>query len=376
MNEGIPQFEEQRKRFSAEITRLQQRQRELVQQTVLMLEEEASSVRTPLEKEIKELNKTINGLGEENQKLLKKIEELQQAGAKHIQELEEQFSGFFKSSHEHFEELQHTLHKEVVAPVAKEIKVVEAKLAKQPVASYFKFPKIKREANPEPIKIVREAPAKPQHHRKHAARRVAGLALTALLAYFGARELPKYAMGHKLETGQVAGVSTTRTDSTVGPDGQPVVEKKYNEAQADVAFQDTTWKEFDSVDYGLSLEYPANASDLVQSTGGSDTWILRKTGYLMKFNFDTLTAGETLQQWWTANQDSYADQYTQPTATTFKNLPALVATPLDAGDQNAGRYYFVKRSATVDIIWVKSNINNQDDTDRLQHMLDSLKITN
>lgn len=362
--EGIPQqFEVQRKHLSEQVARLQQRQRELVQQTVLLLEEETEAAKKPLQEKIDHLIADIRAREEENHQLTQKITELQEAATRHMQAVDQQLENLFSSMNTGFE----SLHRSPSSPPAKEASPTKPKKSFT-FSKRFTRPKKNLELTPLHLE-------KPHIPHKHTLRKMASFAVTALLAYAGTQEIVKFLpTTTRAESGAVAGVHTETSPSPQGTTSdQSTSFGEYAESKANVTYQDTTWKETDRPDFGFTMEYPANASNLISTPGGSNLWVLRKDAYLMKFTISDSAVKETLAEWWDRNKDSYSD-YSQPTTTTFKGQPALAAT--SGNGSEGGTVYIIKRSQSVLAIWVSSNPSDSNDGQRITKMLDTLKLTN
>ena len=163
-------------------------------------------------------------------------------------------------------------------------------------------------------------------------------------------------------TGAVQGVST-----------EPI-QMENPESFAEVSFADTVWDTSVDADYGISIEYPKNASTRMRIIGGSNLWFLRKYGYLLKISKFEVTTGDSLDQWWEKNQAEYNEGYSYAKG-TFKGYAAWVGKPVEKSG-TSGTQYFFKRSNVIFLVWVKDEDGQSDDGQRILHMMETLKFTN
>ena len=186
-------------------------------------------------------------------------------------------------------------------------------------------------------------------------------AALVLLSFFVIRHM--VALRPITEDGKVAGATMETVQVAHHPD--------YKESQADVPFDKTEWETLTDTDFGISMTYPKNATNIERVIGGSNIWLLRKQGYLMKFSIIDL-AGQTTDDWWQGTKDGYADKLV--TKGTFKSLPAyIIKTPTTTAV--SGTTYLVQRSGSITEIWVKDEPATTDDGLRLVKMVASLQVT-
>src|SRR5690606_1516016 len=71
----------------------------------------------------------------------------------------------------------------------------------------------------------------------------------------------------------VQGVSTEAT----GAPSPPASDQKYSESQAEISYGETRWETHKDPSFGVHLDYPVNASNLVKTD--TSMTVIRKTGY-------------------------------------------------------------------------------------------------
>jgi hypothetical protein len=147
-----------------------------------------------------------------------------------------------------------------------------------------------------------------------------------------------------------------------------------NSAENKVAgtFDDSIWQKSTDPEFGLSLDFPKNATNRVRIVGGSNLWFLRKNGYLLKIG--RIQTSQTLQAWWDENKKEYEADYTL-TKSTFKDLPAWKAESI-LKTNTSGHQYFLKKADGIYQIWIKDEDPKSDDGQRIQRMVESLQFTN
>ena len=201
--------------------------------------------------------------------------------------------------------------------------------------------------------------AKPAKKRSKIAPRFISLALLLLIGYFGYH----YAFAKQAPVENNAQPATATAQTVHRPD--------YKESQADVPFDKTEWDTLTDTDFGISLTYPKNASNIERVIGGSNIWLLRKQGYLMKFSMVDL-AGQTPADWWDGVKEGYSDK--DVSVGKFKNLPAhIIKTPVP--NATSGTTYAVERNGFITEIWIKDESPTTDDGQRLAKMTASLQVT-
>ena len=220
----------------------------------------------------------------------------------------------------------------------------------------------------QPVSIVTEPvlnpiavsaqPPKPVKKINKLVPRLLSLGVLLLISYFGYRyAFAKHAPAEISIPAPVASQSSHRPD--------------YKESQADIPFDKTEWDTLTDTDFGISLTYPKNASNIERVIGGSNIWLLRKQGYLMKFSMVDL-AGQTPTDWWDSVKDGYSDK--DVSVGKFKTLPAhIIKTPVP--NATSGTTYAVERNGFITEIWIKDEPPTTDDGQRLAKMTASLQIT-
>jgi hypothetical protein len=163
--------------------------------------------------------------------------------------------------------------------------------------------------------------------------------------------------------GEVAGVSTA-VPSNDGSNTPP----SYDLSYADVSFAQTEWEQVSDPEFGVSFEYPKNATQWVRTAGSSNTTVVRKGNPLFRLN--RAETDLSLPAWMEQNKADYADY--QLTQTTFKGLPAWTATlsTADRGDT----YFFVKNGGKVLTISSANAAKGSDEEQWADHILQTLKL--
>ena len=199
-------------------------------------------------------------------------------------------------------------------------------------------------------------------HRHHAAKPAASIAVLMLVGYLAASQLPKRlsGLGGNKASGQVAGVSTAKPTLSK----EQTIQQEYPESYAAVAFADTQWSTYADSDFGVSLQYPKNATHIAHVVGGDNLWFLRNDGYLLKITRLDAPTGQSLSDWWTLNGNGYVSD-SAPVQTSFIGLPAWSVPSVDKS-ATSGSLYFVKPGAEVYEVWVKDEPPATDDGQRLQ----------
>lgn len=145
----------------------------------------------------------------------------------------------------------------------------------------------------------------------------------------------------------------------------------YKESQADFPFDKTEWDTLTDTDFGISLAYPKNTTNIERVIGGSNIWFLRKQGYLMKFSLVDL-AGQTPADWWDGVKEGYSDK--EVSVGKFKNLPThIIKTTVP--NTTSGTTYAIERNGFITEVWIKDEPPTTDDGQRLTKMTASLQVT-
>lgn len=214
-----------------------------------------------------------------------------------------------------------------------------------------------------------ETTSKPRKRRgvKRLAVRFVTLALITATGYAGWNWL----VTDTVDSGSVAGASTETLPETA--EVTPTFDT-YTESFAEVPFEQTEWEKTTDYEFGLSLDYPKNATNRVRVIGGSNLWFLRKNGYLLKIS--VIPSSLTLTDWWKENQETYASPNNlKVTEGSFKDLPAVIAESRQK-TATSGTSYFIKRDQGIFHIWIKDEPAITDDGQRLGRMVESLTFTN
>lgn len=212
------------------------------------------------------------------------------------------------------------------------------------------------------------APVLPR--KQSSARRLAIRAVTFALIGTACYAGGRWFLGtDSVDNGTVAGAATETT-----PDPATPAFDTYSESFADVPFADTKWEMLNDFEFGLTLEYPSNATNRVRVIGGSNLWFLRKNGYLLK-----ITEHQTalnLEEWWKENEATYAGPNNLKVSRgQWKGKSAIVAESREK-TLTSGTSYFFAYGKGVFEIWIKDEPAITDDGQRLTRMVESLKFTN
>ena len=325
--------------IDAQLKLFQQRNLEWAQETARLLEDEVGRAEAPLLAQVQELQATIRRLETEREELAGKL-----------------VQGISAS-------IQNVLGQEVTAgrtiPQARRISV--------PIPSKS-ISTSKRKSLPVPVRAVK--PLRRPHVR-HLAKPAASIAALMLVGYLAVNQLPKRLSGlsGKSLAGQVAGITTQKDEIPK----EKSVQDKYPESFATVAFADTAWSTYADSDFGISLQYPKNATNIAHVVGGANLWFLRNDGYLLKIaKFDS-PATQSLDDWWTLNGSQYVSD-AAPAKATLNGKPAW-SVPSVQRTATSGTQYFVKGSTAIYQVWIKDEPPATDDGQRLQVMVKSLQFS-
>ena len=340
--------ESQNSIISDQISRLQQRQIEMVEQTTRELE----ALKTQLKnnREVAELRRHIVNLELENERLASNLQNREKQYVAQIRQIQESLT---------------TILDQTIQTSPEEYKPLEYK----PIA--FEEPVvIEEKKKPNKIKIK---PARKE--RKSYPKLKAGLsfATVATIGFAGwATISPIIARNNaSVVQGQVEGVSTDK-NVTNGSNSSNTTINSYAESFAKVSFNETTWETISDKDFGVSISYPKNATNVARTIGGNNIWFLRKEGYLMKITRYS-NPDKTIEMWWSDNQNDYTQDY-KIEKTTYKGQVAYHTTP-KYPDTVSGESYFIKKGDHIIQIWTKSQPEDQDDVQRLNQMIESLRIS-
>jgi len=361
-----------------QISRLQQRQLEMVQQTAqelesLKLQLENSDQLEILQREVNQLKAERGSMEHYVQDLQKQMVAQQETATQTIAGLTDvirihlqQVKGFASQTEEYLEKLPHftgslpTLTPPVAPPIQEKpvVKAVAPQVFIPPAILPVEHTSLP--ARELPLKKIRGA--RTFSGRKFALRAVA-IALVLSLGYAGVHAIQSHVSKANAEFGQVAGVSTVAASPS--PD-------EYAASFADLPFSATKWSTVNSTDFGIKFDYPSNTSNFVTTIGGDNMWVLRHNGYLMKIT--RIESTDSLSAWWQINQSSYNTNELPAVTTTFKGQPALYVESKQK-DTTSGSSYFVKQANNILQIWVKDEAATTDDGQRLTHMIDTFTFT-
>ncbi|MEI6477495.1 MAG: hypothetical protein WCO52_00715 [bacterium] len=373
--------------LSEQISRLQQRQLELVRQTsqeldLLKRQVEEGGLHEPvvqdegsrLADEMKRLREAVTSLHAENQEKNSQLSQLEERLTDYQRQVREVFIHGGPTGVLHLRDIrprpvtpQATI--ETPTPV-----VVIPELQPEPVVpvvTQLKLPPIEKRVKKEKKE---RSPRRPVPVRRLVVRLV-GLTIVVAVGGFTwnvlktGSTIPKQPSA----TGKVAGAST---DPSINASPGADIAESFSESFADLAYASTVWSTTTDSDFGITMEYPKNTSNMVHTTGGSNLWFLRKSGYLLKVTRTVVPAHTKLDDWMASNTNTYA-----PTSdyslnqSTFMGQPAWLAQPT-SHNPLSGYQYFVQHADTVYAFWIKEEPPTTDDGQRLARMITSIKFTN
>lgn len=351
-------FEElsQNEMITKQIERLQQRQLEMVEQTTLELENLKSQLQN--NQEVAQLKQYVASLEYENQKLSSSLELNESQYLNQIRNIQESLSTILDRGFQATPPTPPT-------PVPFKPAFYEPPQIKEASATAIKPPKTKKERK------VRDLT-----NQKPARKLGISFAVCAVLGITAWQVIAPVIAKNSAEAlkNQVAGVSTDKTvaaNLTTPTEQTETNNNDYKQSKAVVSFAETKWETLTDKDFGISISYPNNATNLVKTTGGNNIWFLRGDGYIMKISkFDG--TDKTIEAWWSDQQNNYNSDY-KIDKTTFKGNVAYHATP-KSPDNFSGESYFLKKNNNIIQVWVKSQPDGQDDSQRLNQMVESLRI--
>ncbi len=410
-----------KKRFTDQISRLQERQKELVQQTadeleILKqelsdskdLEQKITSARQPLLDEINALRASMAAADEHNASLQEQLRHVQRNyQSQYLQlqglvsslkntlrgqarTLDQQIRVYSLDATQSLESMLSSLDAAQLPPFeAPEITVGAAPVhhpAPRPapapaLAQTIALPVSPLVSNPKQderfakheaklrAEAVRKADVHPASRKRSPIRRFAIRSIIAALfaaaGVTGVHNFLQHNTSHATtDTGTVAGVSTE-----AAVDVKPATEQ-YPESFATVSYADTVWEQTSDGEMGVAFKYPKNASNRVRELSGNNLWILRFWDYLFKINRDDSTS--SIDTWMTNNQATYVDDYISARG-TFKNQSAWILTP-KVKSATSGTMYVISHGKTVLNFWIKDEDPNSDDGKRLADMVTSIQL--
>lgn len=351
-------FEElsQNEIIAKQIEKLQQRQLEMVEQTTLELENLKSQLQN--NQEVVQLKQYVANLEFENQKLSSNLEMNESQYLNQIRHIQESLSTILDQG------FQATTPPMPVASNPVPFKP-EAFVAPQPVKEV------------KPVKVKKERKVRNLSDNKPNRKLGISFAVLTVLGITSWQTVSPIITRNHAEAlnSQVAGISTVKsvTTNAGASAGQTDsgTNNDYKQSKAIVSFAETKWETLTDKDFGIVISYPNNATNLVRTIGGNNIWFLRGEGYLMKVSrFDA--AEKTIEAWWSDQQNSYTADY-KIEKTTFKGIVAYHATP-KTPDTFSGESYFLKKNNNIIQVWTKSQPDGQDDSQRLNQMVESLRI--
>ena len=150
-------------------------------------------------------------------------------------------------------------------------------------------------------------------------------------------------------------------------------EEKYKEAYANVSIDQTQWQDFVDEGIGIKYKYPINATHKLKTLSSPSTWILRKDGYLMKYEvIDTTLSLEDYIK-------SLNPKIVYKTEVmTFKGKVAVKLTPEEKLPIEGDTFVLQGRKGIIKI-WYRTydaaDAENADDKLRVEKMVESLEFT-
>jgi len=244
------------------------------------------------------------------------------------------------------------------------------KAPKEPVAKKEVAQEIKKEPLKE--KVVSEEP-RPKK-KGGLVRRLATLVILGGIGYGGWTAFQHtFGTSTIIQKGVVAGAST---DSKVIPEEQTM-------QKAPPTMENAIWEVTNDPNFGIRISYDKNATELKHTTEGNNFWFVEEDpgsgtngsiSYIMKIT--KLDAeGKTLDAWVNDNKADYQSEYTPFVRGTFgTGFGAWTGSSL-IKDENAGTLYFVLRGSNIYIFWVKNVPPTSDQGQRLARMVSSLQFT-
>lgn len=155
--------------------------------------------------------------------------------------------------------------------------------------------------------------------------------------------------------GQIQGATTGRT---------PKVDR-----YAEVAFDDSQWKNFNDPIYGIAFDYPENVVE--KQKNGNGVAFLRKDGFL--FKFQQIITPDTLEQYWNKNKDD-GEIYTA-VETKFRGRDAVSLSLKEKTDYSGNRYLVKVGDGILDIWYTTDDVHfNEDDIKRTKRIIDSINF--
>lgn len=387
---------------SEQIARLQQRQLELVQHTAQELEDlkrklqhseeyerRSEAEKAPLLEEINRLKATLYQAEQDKQHLQKQLleqqtqlqtqlEAVRNAVRGSVQALDQHMRAFSSDATHSLEHMTRSLESidpsasTLPAPfVAPELPTIVEAAPLLPMAAPVtqKPAKVKKEKNRTlpSIKVPRLGGVTKK--LRPLAVRTVQFALIAAIGYAGWNKLMTPPSPDTL--GQVAGVSTTSLNSAPSTS---VPTSDYTESFADIPFEETTWTKSTNTDFGLTIEYPSNTTNMVYTVGTNNLWFLRKSGYLLKITREDFEG--SLDGWIDENREDLEADNTL-SKSTFKGQPAwLIKQQVNSRTNNSGYQYAIKRDNKIFLIWIKEEDPTSPDGQRIARMISGLEFMN
>jgi hypothetical protein len=172
--------------------------------------------------------------------------------------------------------------------------------------------------------------------------------------------------------GDVAGIATENPTAAGQAASTPPVQAqtqptKFDQAQADVPFEQTVWDSFKEPIFGIEMEYPINAVNIIK-TDSSITFI-RKNGYI--FKVQKVETALELEEYW--KQIKATSLNYKVTPKDFAKQKSLHLELEDITDFPGDRY-LVKMGDAIFDVWYATASEKfvQDDMKRVERMLSSV----
>lgn len=170
--------------------------------------------------------------------------------------------------------------------------------------------------------------------------------------------------------GDVAGIATenpAEPGQAAAPAQAQSQPTKFDQAQADVAFDQTIWDTFKEPIFGLEMEYPINAVNIIK-TDSSVTFI-RKNGYI--FKVQKVDTALELGEYW--KQIKATSLNYKETPKDFAKQKALHLELEDITDFPGDRYLVKVGDAIFDVWYATASEKfGSDDMKRVERMLSSV----
>lgn len=164
-----------------------------------------------------------------------------------------------------------------------------------------------------------------------------------------------------------------QVQGSTNEDGSPAQSPKKDNQEllfSSVPFDQTIWETFSDPIFGVSTEYPVNASEMVKTD--SNVTFRRLNGFI--FKIQRVDTSLNLDDYWTQIKASNLEH--EVDRKTFKGKDALHLTLTEKTDYPGDRYLIKNGEVIFDVWYAKASDKlTQDDVKRAEKMLESFRIT-